>query len=129
LRVSPPTALQPELDSPERMLAHSDRLVLPMMMAPAARSRATSGASRPVSLLASAREPAVVGSSRVSMLSLIEDGHAEERGDAAEKLWGCGVRIDGDDRVDVRINAIDPIEVAADGLADLPSTIAATGPG
>src|SRR5438067_13557819 len=34
----PPTALQPEIDEPERMFAHSLRLVLPRMTAPVARS-------------------------------------------------------------------------------------------
>src|SRR4051794_23202872 len=57
LRVCPPTALQPEIDRFERMLAHSLRLVLPTMTAPAARSRTTSGASRLVTLFASARLP------------------------------------------------------------------------
>ena len=51
------------------------KLVLPRMTAPAARSRATSGASRLVTLLASARLPAVVGSGpAVSILSLISIG-------------------------------------------------------
>src|SRR5690348_14565022 len=55
LRVCPPTALQPEIERVERILAHSERLVLPTMTAPAERSRVTSGASRLVTLLASAR--------------------------------------------------------------------------
>src|SRR6185503_11688290 len=59
LWVWPPTALQPEIEWVERMFAHSLRLVLPRITAPAARSRATSGASRLVTLLASARLPAV----------------------------------------------------------------------
>ena len=59
----------------ERMFAHSLRLVLPRITAPAERSRATSGASRPVTLLASARLPAVVGSGpAASILSLIRIG-------------------------------------------------------
>src|SRR5690606_8358927 len=74
LRVSPPTALQPELDCGERMFAHSERFALLMMIAPAARRRATRGASRSVSLSARASEPAVVGSSRVSILSLMRIG-------------------------------------------------------
>ena len=69
LRVSPPTALHPLVELPLRMLAHSERLVLPSTTPPASRSLATSGASRPVSFVASARLPAVVGHSRVSMLS------------------------------------------------------------
>src|SRR5690606_29128694 len=70
LRVSPPIALHPLVLRLERMLAHSDRLVFPSTTPPASRSRAISGASRPVRLSASARLPAVVGHSRVSMLSL-----------------------------------------------------------
>src|SRR3954454_4658631 len=46
LRVWPPSALQPEIELLERILAHSERLVLPTITAPAARSRATKGASR-----------------------------------------------------------------------------------
>ena len=57
------------------MFAHSERFALPTITAPAARSRATSGASRPVTLFASARLPAVVGSGpMVSILSLISTG-------------------------------------------------------
>ncbi len=75
LRVWPPIALQPEIEAEERMFAHSDRLVLPRITAPAARSRATSGASRLVTLAASARLPAVVGNGPlVSILSLIRIG-------------------------------------------------------
>src|SRR3982750_1219607 len=62
LRVWPPTALQPEIELLDLILAHSERLVLPRITAPAALSRATSGASRFVTLPASARLPAVVGS-------------------------------------------------------------------
>lgn len=58
------------MELPERMLAHSERLVLPRMMAPASRRRVTSGASRPGALSTKAREPAVVGMSAVSILSL-----------------------------------------------------------
>src|SRR6185369_1252114 len=71
----PPTALQPEMELFERMFAHSLRLVLPRITAPAPRSLATSGASRFVTLLASARLPAVVGSGPAdSILSLISTG-------------------------------------------------------
>src|SRR5207248_11652600 len=71
----PPTALQPEIELFERMLAHSLRLVLPRITAPAALSRATRGASRLVTLFASARLPAVVGSGpALSILSLISTG-------------------------------------------------------
>src|SRR6476619_8419374 len=54
LWVCPPTALQPEIDLFDRMFAHSLRLVFPTITAPVARSRATSGASRLVTLFASA---------------------------------------------------------------------------
>src|SRR6478735_5185230 len=69
LRACPPTALQPEIDRVERMFAHSERLVLPTITAPASRSRATSGASRLVTLWRRARLPAVVG--RAPMLSIL----------------------------------------------------------
>ena len=42
--VCPPRALQPEVERVERMFAHSLRLVLPRITAPAARSRATRNA-------------------------------------------------------------------------------------
>src|SRR5579864_7971389 len=75
LWVCPPTALQPEIECEERMFAHSLRLVLPRITAPAERSRATSGASRFVTLLASARLPAVVARGpALSILSLISTG-------------------------------------------------------
>src|SRR5271163_4589991 len=45
LRVWPPRPLQPLKECVERKLAHSLRLVLPRITAPAARSRATRGAS------------------------------------------------------------------------------------
>ena len=69
LRVNPPTALHPLVELFERILAHSERLALPSTTPPAARRLAISGASRPVLLPASARLPAVVGNSRVSILS------------------------------------------------------------
>src|SRR6185369_12163720 len=75
LWTTPPTALHPEMELSERMLAHSLRLVLPTMIAPAARSRATKGASRLVTLPTRARLPAVVGSGpALSILSLISTG-------------------------------------------------------
>src|SRR5689334_17852286 len=67
--VWPPMPLQPLEEGPDRKLAHSDRLALPMMIAPAAFSRCTMNASAGV-LPASAQEPAVVGRPVVSMLSL-----------------------------------------------------------
>src|SRR6266700_4755826 len=67
--VWPPMPLQPLDDGAERKLAHSDRLALPMMIAPAALNRCTMNASLGV-LPARAHEPAVVGIPVVSMLSL-----------------------------------------------------------
>ena len=40
--VNPPTALHPLVEWSERMLAHSERLVLPSTTPPAARSRSVS---------------------------------------------------------------------------------------
>src|SRR5262245_27541963 len=75
LRTWPPTALQPGMELFERMFAHSERLALPIMIPPAARSRATNGASRLVTLFAKARLPAVVGREpAVSILSLMRTG-------------------------------------------------------
>src|SRR5213596_975851 len=67
--VWPPMPLQPLDDGLDRKLAHSDRLALPMMIAPAAFSFCAMNAS-PGVLPASAQEPAVVGIPVVSMLSL-----------------------------------------------------------
>src|SRR5690349_13506181 len=67
--VWPPMPLQPLDDGADRQLAHSDRLALPMMIAPAALSFCAMNASWGV-LPASAHEPAVVGIPVVSMLSL-----------------------------------------------------------
>ncbi len=73
--VWPPMALQPLSDRLERKFAHSDRLVLPRITAPPSVSRRTRGASRPVTLSLSAREPAVVAvSSALSMLSFSRIG-------------------------------------------------------
>ena len=58
--VKPPTALQPLVELSDRILAHSLKLVLPKITAPAARKRAMNGASRLVILPASASDPAVV---------------------------------------------------------------------
>ena len=51
----------PLIDRVERIFAHSERLVLPRMTAPAALSRRTAGASSRAMLSIRAREPAVVG--------------------------------------------------------------------
>src|SRR5205809_6322703 len=67
--VWPPMPLQPLDEGADRKLAHSDRLALPMMIAPAAFSCFAMNASAGV-LPASAQEPAVVGIPVVSTLSL-----------------------------------------------------------
>jgi len=75
LRVRPPRALQPLVERGERMLAHSDRLVLPSTTAPASRSRATRCASRVARTPSSASEPALVAMrSPVAMLSFSSTG-------------------------------------------------------
>ena len=60
LRVCPPRPLQPLTERVERKLAHSLRLVLPKINAPAARSRAATNASRGACQFSRASEPAVV---------------------------------------------------------------------
>src|SRR6185503_20426984 len=60
LRVNPPRPLQPLVECVERKLAHSDRLVLPRITAPASRSRCTMKASAGGLAPTSASEPAVV---------------------------------------------------------------------
>ena len=80
LRVRPPYPLHPEVEASSRRLAHSDRLVLPSTTMPASRSRWTSTASRPgAGTPESASDPAVVGRSAVSMLSLTRTGLAVQR--------------------------------------------------
>ena len=78
LLVRPPTALQPEVDMVLRKFAHSDRLALPITTAPARRSLRTSVASSGRAC-SSAREPAVVGRSSVSMLSFSSTGMPSSR--------------------------------------------------
>jgi len=69
----PPSVLQPLLEWLERKFAHSDRLALPKITAPASRRLVTRNAS---SWSASARagEPAVAGIPRTAMLSLTSTG-------------------------------------------------------
>ncbi len=74
LWVCPPTADQPDVGFVARKFAHSDRFVLPRITAPASRSRVTRAASVSGGLPARASDPAVVGMSRVSMLSLRRTG-------------------------------------------------------
>jgi hypothetical protein len=73
LAACPPSVLQPLVEVGERKLAHSDRLVLPRITAPAPRNRVTRKLS-PDSASSSAGEPAVAGSPRTAMLSLISTG-------------------------------------------------------
>jgi hypothetical protein len=72
--VCPPAPDQPDVPLVERKFAHSDRLVLPRITAPAARSRLTSQASFAGGLARIAREPAVVSCPLVSTLSLSSTG-------------------------------------------------------
>src|ERR1700682_2612241 len=75
LRHCRPRPLHPPDDREERKLAHSLRFVLPSMSIPAARRRATSGASAGAGTPMRASEPAVVCMrSPVSMLSLTRIG-------------------------------------------------------
>src|SRR5215469_14710902 len=60
LCVWPPRPDQPLIDSKERKFAHSERLVLPRMTAPAARRLAATVESRSAGLPNSAKDPAVV---------------------------------------------------------------------
>src|SRR5690348_11909174 len=75
LRVSPPRPLQPLVDRVERKFAHSLRLALPRITAPALRSFAATVASRGAGAPSSASEPAVVGIlSPVSILAFSKTG-------------------------------------------------------
>src|SRR5579883_2708603 len=75
LRVCPPRPLQPLHDCVERKFAHSLRLALARITAPAARSRSTIKASRGAVAPTSARDPAVVCiRSFVAILSLMTTG-------------------------------------------------------
>src|ERR1035438_4372694 len=60
LRVCPPRPLHPLTECVERKFAHSLRLVLPRISAPAARSRAAMKASWGACRFSRAREPALV---------------------------------------------------------------------
>src|SRR6184192_1413710 len=59
-RVKPPRALQPLNGAKPRKFAHSERLALPRMTAPAARKRFTTTESEGTMLPTSASDPAVV---------------------------------------------------------------------
>src|SRR5215470_16328377 len=75
LLVCPPRPDHPLIDSKDRKLAHSDRLVLPRMTAPPARSFPATVESLVAGLPTSANDPALVCIlSPVSMLSLSSTG-------------------------------------------------------
>src|SRR5438132_10724100 len=75
LRVWPPRPLQPLVECVDRKFAHSLRFVLPMITAPASRSRCPTNESFDAIESARARDPAdVCIRSAVSMLSLIRIG-------------------------------------------------------
>src|SRR5213594_3463833 len=75
LRHCPPRPLQPLDDWLDRKFAHSLRLVLPMITAPASRSRRTTAASRGAVAPTRVSEPAVVCMrSAVAMLYLMTTG-------------------------------------------------------
>ena len=126
--VWPPMPLQPLDDGPDRKLAHSDRLALPMMMAPAAFRRCTINASAGV-LPASAQEPAVVGMPVVSTLSLTMIGipssgrRSPLRPRRVGRLCvGHSRRADRDHRIERRVELADALEIEvrqSDGV-DLP---------
>ena len=72
--VRPPIADQPLVDSPERIFAHSDKFVLPKIIAPAFFNSVTNGASDVIGRPTKESEPAVPGKPIASMLSLIKTG-------------------------------------------------------
>src|SRR5271157_4854482 len=75
LFVCPPRPDHPLMDSNERKLAHSDRLVFPRITAPPARRLAATVESRKAGLPTSANDPALVCiSSPVSTLSFSSTG-------------------------------------------------------
>ncbi|OLB25046.1 MAG: hypothetical protein AUH17_02615 [Actinobacteria bacterium 13_2_20CM_68_14] len=73
--MNPPRALQPLKGANPRKFAHSDKFAFPRITAPAARRRATIGASAGTLLFTSASDPAVVCIwSSVAMLSFTSTG-------------------------------------------------------
>ena len=72
--VSPPTADQPLVDFPDLIFAHSERLVEPIIVAPASRKRFAIVESLTTGVSERARDPAVAGRPIASMLSLIKIG-------------------------------------------------------
>ena len=100
--VCPPRVDQPLVEWVERKLAHSDRFALPMITAPAWRSRQTRKAS-PGSADSRAGEPAVVGMPATWMLSLTSTGMPSSgpRGPSAARAaslataaaWASGLTV------------------------------------
>ena len=129
LAVCPPSVDQPLVEWVDRKLAHSDRFALPMITAPAARSRETRNAS-PGSALSRAGEPAVVGMPATWMLSLTSTGmpssgpRGSRRGArrVAGRRLSRSVEVDRDDRVQGRVQPVDALQVEAGqrGGGDLP---------
>ncbi len=72
--VWPPRELQPDDERVERKFAHSERLVLPMITAPASRRRFTMNASTAGRFSASAIDPAEFTMPAMSTLSLMSTG-------------------------------------------------------
>ena len=119
----PPRPLHPLVECVERKLAHSLRLVLPRITAPAARSCATTNASCVAIEPSSASDPAVVIiRSAVSMLSLIRIGMPcsgprgpwRPRSASRARRDGQRIRIDldhGPQRRTLAIDLLDPVEV------------------
>ena len=117
--VWPPMPLQPLDDGIDRKFAHSDRLALAMTIAPAAFSRWTMNASDGV-LPASAHEPPVFGMPVVLTLSLTITGMPRSgrftstprrRIRSARRASREGRRADRDDRVELRVQLLDPVEI------------------
>ena len=119
LRVTPQLG-----DSVAPMMASSGRLVLPMITAPAARSRRTSSASSAAGPPWAA-VPWVVTSPATSVVSLMatgtpSSGRSSPPGAAPVGLVGLGQRAVGHDRpvgVHLRVDPLDPAQVELDQLA------------
>src|SRR6185437_9948882 len=87
LCASPPRADQPLVEKDDRKFAHSDRVVLPSITAPAARKRAATVESRMAGAPNSTNDPAVVCIlSPVSRLSFRRTG-MPSRGYCARLTW------------------------------------------
>ena len=104
-------------------MAHSDRLALPMMIAPAAFSLCAMNASSGV-LSASAQEPAVVGHARGVDVVLDDDGNPEQRSVVAVASRPSAARASAkavgrrDHRVERRVELVDAPEIEVRQLDD-----------